>query len=250
VNKSRLLWAVILALFLFVYLVVSAPARLLHLVVPGGQLLMHGVTGSVWRGSASSLQVRLPQGYVHLGSVQWSLQPLSLLMLAPRVSLNSNWGNQDFSGELVFRGQRDLGVYDFEGQVAADLLRHFAPVALDGMFNLQMTELQLRDGLPYSAQGRLVWQEGGWLSPRGLVPLGTYALDFQQSPGEALSAEIITLSGPLQASGGVEMQGRHYDVDILVGSSEQSLDPQLQDMLSLIATPEGNEYRISVKSDF
>lgn len=248
-KMSRLLWAALLAMLLFVYLVVSAPARLLHLVVPGEQLLMQGMTGTVWHGSASSVQLRLPQGFLHLGAVQWSLQPLSLLLLAPHLTLRSDWGNQTLAGELVLRGRRDLDVLGLEGQVAADLLRHFAPVALDGMFNLQLAELQLRNGLLYSTEGRLVWQGAGWKSPRGLVPLGTYALDFQQSPGEALRGQVITLSGPLQASGDLKLQDRHYEVDILLGS-EESLDPQLQDMLSLIAAGEGADYRIYVEGDF
>jgi general secretion pathway protein N len=248
-KMSRLVWAAVLVLLLFVHLVASAPARLLGLVVPGGQLLMHGLAGTVWHGSASGVLLRLPQGYLHLGAVQWSLQPLSLLLLAPHLTVNSEWGNQTLAGELVLRGQRDLDVLNLEGQVAADLLRHFAPVALDGMFNAQLARLQLRNGLPYSAQGRLVWQDGGWLSPRGLVPLGSYALEFQQAPGDALQAEVITLSGPLQASGALQLQERHYQVDVLLGS-EDVLDAQLQQMLSLIAVPEDADFRIGIEGDF
>ena len=61
-KMTRLLWAVLLVLFLFVLLIVSAPARLLSVVVPGDQLLMGGLTGTVWRGSADSVQLKLPQG--------------------------------------------------------------------------------------------------------------------------------------------------------------------------------------------
>ena len=53
-KKSRLVWAAVLALLLLVNLVVSAPARLLRLALPGEQLLMHGLAGTVWHGSASS----------------------------------------------------------------------------------------------------------------------------------------------------------------------------------------------------
>jgi general secretion pathway protein N len=249
VKMSRLVWAAVLALLFFVHLVVSAPARLLGLAVPGEQLLMHGLAGTVWHGSASGVLLRLPQGYLHLGEVQWELQPLSLLLLAPHLTVHSDWGNQTLAGELVLRGQRDLDVLNLEAQVAADLLRHFAPVSLDGMFNVQLARLQLRNGLPYSAQGRLVWQDGGWQSPRGLLPLGTYALDFQQAPGDALQAQVITLSGPLQASGTLQLQDRHYQVDVLLGS-EDALDEQLQQMLPLIAVPEDAGYRISIDGDF
>jgi general secretion pathway protein N len=249
VSKSRLVWAALLALLLFVNLVLSAPARLLRLALPGEQLLMHSLAGTVWHGSANSVLLRLPQGYLQLGTVQWSLRPLSLLLLAPHLTVHTEWGNQTLAGELVLRGQRDLDVFNLEGQLAADLLGRFAPVALDGMFILQLEKLQLRDGLPYSTAGRLVWQDGGWQSPQGLVPLGSYAMDVKQAPGEALQGQVLTLAGPLQASGSVQLQSRHYAVDILLGS-EGGLNAQLQQMLSLIAVAEDAGYRIGVQGDF
>ena len=248
-NKSRLLWAAALGLLFLTSLLMSAPARLLSHVVPGEQLLMRGLEGTVWEGSASSVLVRLPQGYLQLGAVQWSLQPLSLLLLAPHLTVSSEWGNQKFAGELVLRGQRDLEVFNAEAQLAANLLSRFAPVSVVGMFNLQLDRLHLRQGLPYSALGRLVWQDGGWQSVRGLVPLGTYALDFEQAPEQALQGQVITLSGPLQASGSLELKDRRYELDIVLGS-EDVMDGQLQAMLSLIAVPEDEGYRISMARDF
>jgi general secretion pathway protein N len=249
VKKSHLVGAAVLALLLCANLLMTAPARLLYRLVPGEQLQLHGLSGTVWRGSASSVLLRLPQGYLELGAVHWALRPLSLLLLAPHLELRSEWGNQTLVGELVLRGQRDLDVVYLEGQVAADLLRHFAPVAIDGMLKLQLEGLQLRDGLPHSVSGRLVWQDAGWRSPRGPVPLGSYALDVQQPPGEALHAQVITLAGPLQASGSVELLQRHYAVDILL-SGEGNLDAQLKNMLAQIAVPEDAGFRIAMKGDF
>lgn len=248
-NKSRLVWAAVLALLFLMSLVMSAPARLLSHIVPPEQLLISGLAGTVWQGSASSVLVRLPQGYFQLGAVQWSLQPLSLLLLAPHLTVSSEWGNQTFSGELVLRGQRDFDVLNAEGQLAAILLSRFAPVSVVGMFNLQLDRLELRQGLPHSALGRLVWQDSGWQSVRGLVPLGSYALDFEQIPEEALRGQVITLAGPLQASGSLELNDRRYEVDVLLGT-EDVMDSQLQSMLSLIAVPEEGGYRISLASDF
>ena len=246
---SRLAWALVLALLLVVALVVSTPARLLAAVLPGEQLIMQGFAGTLWQGSASRVLLQLPAGYFHLGSVQWSLDPFSLLALAPRLSLRSAWGGQLIDGELVLRGQQDIDVINLEGQVAAELLRHFAPVSIDGMFSLQIAQLQLRNGLPYSGDGRLVWQNAAWQSPQGLVHLGSYALEFKQAPQEALLAEVVTLSGPLQANGEIELQERHYQLDILLGS-EDTLDNQLRGMLSLIAAPEGDDFRIALGGDF
>lgn len=248
-RLSHLVGATALAVLLVVNVVATAPARLLQRVVPNDQLMLRGLSGTVWNGQASGVLLHLPQGYLQLGAVQWSLRPLSLLLLAPHLSVHSAWGNQVLDGELILRGRRDLDVRNLQASASASLLSHFAPVAVDGMFNLQIEKLQLRDGLPYSAQGRLVWQDGSWRSPHGPVPLGSYGMDFKQKPGEAFDGQVITLSGPLQANGSVQLQQRHYAVDIVL-SPEQSLDAQLQQMLSLIAAPEGNGFHLSLTGDF
>ena len=180
--------------------------------------------------------------------MQWSLHPLSLLTLSPHLTLSSNWGKQRLSAEVIMRGKQDLDLLNLDVLFAADLLSRFAPVAVAGLFSLQSDLLQLRDGLPYSGNGRLVWQNAGWKSPQGLVPLGTYALDFQQSEDAPVQGEVITLSGPLQSSGSLQFQQRHYEVDIQL-SSDTALDAQVQQMLSLIAQPDGADFRLKLEGD-
>ncbi|MFT4518680.1 MAG: general secretion pathway protein N [Halioglobus sp.] len=248
-RKSFFLGVFVLALVFLVSLVASAPARLLSLVLPGEQIVLQGLSGTLWQGSASRCMMRLPAGYLHLGAVQWSLDPLSLLLLAPKVQLSSEWGQQRIKGELVLRGAQDLDVRDLEGQVQANLLRHFAPVALNGTFSMQIASLQLRDGLPHSGKGRVLWEQGSWQSPRGPIQLGSYALDFEQAEGAPLEGKVVTLEGPLEAEGGLTLDQRKYTLDILVGSQE-TLDPQLQQALSLVAAPEGDNYRLFLESDF
>ncbi len=245
---SVLVGAAVLALLFFINLVATAPARLLNFFVPEEQILLQGLSGTVWDGSASGVIIRLPQGYFQLGAVEWSLQPVSLLTLAPHITLRSEWGRQAFAAELIVRGQQDIDIINLEAQLAAGMLSRFAPVAVDGFFSLQSGLLQVRDGMPFSGEGRLVWQNAGWNSPRGLVPLGTYALDFQQPENEALQGQILTLSGPLEASGTLQLQQRSYAVDILI-ASEGSLDTQIQQMLSLIAQPEDAGFRLALDGD-
>jgi hypothetical protein len=249
VKLSRLLWAAALALLLLVVLLVNAPARMLGAVLPGGQVIMQGFTGTLWRGSASQCMLRVPAGYIHLGAVRWSLDPLSLLALAPRLELTSHWGNQVVEGELVVRGPRDFDFHELQARVRADLLRHFAPVAIDGQFSLQINALALRDGLPFSGDGRLVWERAVWLSPRGPVALGTYALDFMQAEEEPLLGEVLTVDGPLAATGNLRLEDRRYEIDILI-SSEETMEGRLTRMLELVAAPEGDRFRIRLDGEF
>ena len=81
------------------------------------------------------------------------------------------------------------------------------------------------------------------------MPLGSYALEYLQAPGAALEAEVLTLSGPLQASGAAQLQGRTYQVNILLGS-QAPMDTQLEQALSLIAAPESGAYRLKLNGEF
>lgn len=210
---------------------------------------MQGWSGTLWHGRASRCLLQLPPGYLHLGAVEWSLDPLSLLTLAPRLELETAWGQQRVSGEVILRSATAVDVRDLQMNVSASLVQKFAPLAVDGMLTLDVTALALRDGLPYSAQGRLVWQKAGFQSPRGRIPLGSYVLDFEQPAGEPLRGDVLTLAGPLDARGDIRLDGRHYAIDVLLGS-EYPLDSQLQQALSLMARPEGSGYRIALEADF
>ncbi|MCB1677117.1 MAG: type II secretion system protein N [Halioglobus sp.] len=240
-RVSRL--AVLLLLFA-VALAASAPAHLLNRLVPRDTLYLQGFAGSLWRGSASRCALRIgPSRYLQLGAVQWSLSPLSLLRLAPRIRVHSSWGPQQLVGIAVLRDARSMDLEQVEARVSADLLRQLVPVALGGSLSLQLPSLRIRQSLPVAGEGRLVWQDAVWHSPRGPLPLGTYAVDLLSAPGQSLAGQVLTVSGPVQASGTVQLRDRAYTVDILVGAG-QTLDPQLQQALSLLAAPQGDAYRL------
>jgi general secretion pathway protein N len=81
-----------------------------------------------------------------------------------------------------------------------------------------------------------------------LVPLGSYALDFQQPEGDAVQGDIITLTGPLEANGSLQLLQRHYELDVQL-VSDTALDAQVQQMLSLIAQPDGAGFRLTLAGD-
>jgi hypothetical protein len=246
---ARSLGIIVLVIALLAVLLATAPARLLGYLLPADQLVLQGFSGTVWRGSAARCLVQAGPGLLHLGAVDWELRPLSLLWLAPRLTLNSRWGGQTVTATLVLHGGEDVELYDLSANVPADLLRQFVPVALDGVLSLQLEQLELRDGLPIEGSGRLVWQNGTWLAPNGPVPLGSYALTFSQARGAALVGEILTLAGPVTAEGGVVLEQRNYKIDLLV-EGEGSLDDRLRQALSLMARPVGSAYRMELDGDF
>jgi len=238
-----------LGLLLLACLLVTAPARIIGWILPPGQVVMQGFSGTLWQGKASRVLVLTPAGYVHLGALDWRLDPWSLLLLAPRIKLESTWGNQALATSLVLRGGADLDLYDLDAAIPADLLQQFMPVSLAGLFSLQLNPLKLREGLPVEAAGRLVWQQASWNSPTGPVPLGSYAIDLSQAPGAAMVGDVITLAGEVLARGSVQLGGRAYGVDITV-EGEGGLDPRLQQALALLAQPVEAGFRIKLDGEF
>jgi len=247
-KLSRLSWAIALVLVFLVALLASTPARLLTLVVPAHLVNLGGVSGTIWQGSASRCLLRLPQGHVSLGSVSWTLEPTSLLLMRPRLTVRSEWGSQTVAGQIALRGMQSVDVSDLEASFDAGLLRRFAPVAVEGSFSVQVAQFAVRDGLPNEGEGRVLWQGAAWQSPQGPVPLGSYALDFSQAVGEPVVGEVITLAGPLSAEGQAMLEQRSYSINVLI-SSEEALAGPISNALSLMAAPEGDAYRFVLEGD-
>jgi len=247
--SSRFMPVLILLLALVFSVVAAAPARLIASFVPAENVVLEGLSGTLWEGRASRAMVRIPSGFLHLGAVRWTLHPASLLTLSPAVDIQSVWGGQRLKARAQWLGDGSYRLEGVEGRFAADLLRQFAPLAVGGYFDVQLASMAVEENLPSSGEGRLVWERANWQSPNGPVSLGTYALDFAQNTGEPLLGNVLTLAGPLQAQGRVQLEGRRYEVDIVV-QSEEGFDAQLQQALMLMATPEDDGYRIALESEF
>jgi general secretion pathway protein N len=236
-------WAAGLAVLTLVLIVVNAPARLLGYILPDQGVTLSGYRGSLWRGGVSRCLVSVPGGYLHLGAVEWSLQPISLLLLSPSLSISSRWGQQQISGQVTVHSSQKVSLADFDANISARVLQQFLPIALAGDLFARVEHLIISGGESQRAEGRLVWQRAVWRSPQGTQALGSYAIDFAQQEQTPLIGELITLEGPIKAEGSVQLQGRAYSVDVAVGS-EGSMNPQLQRALSLLARPVEDGYHL------
>ena len=242
---TQLRMGIALFVLLLVLLAISAPARLLGLLVSSDVLVIHGFSGSLWRGAAAQCVVRVGHGYLNLGNVKWHLEPMTLLTLSPTIALESQWGAQNISGAITLRDVEDIDIdiADLDATISAQLLRQFAPLQVAGDIAVRVERLTIRSGMPYASKGQIVWRDAAWLSSLGSIPLGSYAVDFSQPQGEALTGEIVTVSGTVQAQGNVELRDRDYAVDVFV-EADSGLDEQVRQAMSLFAQPEADGYRI------
>lgn len=243
---SRPLLGILLVCVFVAALVVSIPARILSLVVPSDQLILNGYSGTLWHGQAARCALATGGGYFQLGTVEWSLNPLSLLLFSPSVNVRSHWGKQKISGQVQVDGRRSFALDNVEASVSARVLQRFLPVAVDGDFSATISHLLIVDSMPIGGEGRLMWRSAGWLTSQGTTPLGSYALDFNQAQNSALQGTVVTINGPVEASGNVTLTDENYDLDVLL-SRDGGLSAPLKQALSLIAQPVAEGYRIVLK---
>ena len=244
-TGGRWLAGALALVVLLVLLASSAPAHLLLRVLENTPVTAQALQGTIWQGRAGRVLVATDAGLLHLGEVSWSLRPWSLLALAPRLQVGSRWGGQRLQAELQIRGRSDITLETLDASFDAALLRHLAPVALQGVVSLQATQLRLRDGLPVETEGRLLWQQAAWDAPRGVLSLGSYVVEVSQPRGGDLTGTVLTLEGPVRATGQLQLARSSYSIAVLI-AHDGRWDPQLQEALSLLARPvaEGYDLRL------
>ncbi len=231
---------------LLAVLLATAPARLLVHFLPAEQVLLQGLSGTLWQGGASRALLRTDAGYFHLGQLHWRVRPLSLLLLSPAVVFESSWAAQQLEGELRQSLAGTLTLTDAEGRLGAGLAARFLPVRLGGEFSLQLARLELRDGMPQAVDGRLVWQGASWAAPQGERSLGDYVAELETLADGSIVARVLTLSGELSAEGTARWQDGSYALDLLLQGPGLD-DPQMQQALQLMASPEADGFRLRLE---
>ncbi|WOJ94906.1 type II secretion system protein N [Congregibacter variabilis] len=236
-----------IALLLFI-LGLNMPARLLPYFLDSQTIQISGVAGTLRAGTASRARLTFPGANFHLGQLSWEIAPLSLLRLTPRVQVSSVWGDQRASLALQLDGD-SLELRAVDVNLNAALLKQVLPVELQGRLGLLFDEVTVRANDLLRADGRLVWQDAAWQSPGGRRVLGNYVATFTSPAEKQTRADIVTLSGPVQATGAVTLNERRYAIDLFIESSGQEFDAELAQALSLIASPEKNGYRLRLDGE-
>jgi hypothetical protein len=226
----------------------SVPARVVPMLIGSDQLRLSGLSGRAVDGRAARAMLQTPGGFFHLGELRWRLDPWSLLRLSPALEIESEWVRQRASLRLHLSGS-ELTLRDLDASVDASIVRQALPVSVRGRLEMLFDELVIAGPEVLSIRGRLVWRDAGWESAGGLRALGSYVALFS-SPAEGdVRGRLETLSGNVSVEGSAALLGRRYTTDLRVTAARGSLDPELEQALSLVATPTENGYRLRLDGE-
>lgn len=174
----------------------------------------YGVQGSIWNGQADRVMI---QSQPPLDNLQWSLNPLALLLLGLSADIEAQIKQQKIIGNIHIGVSGNISASDVRAQLAAaDVQRMLAmPFGeLGGEFNLDIKSLQLSGtGLPI-ASGKIIWKNAS-LTMAESVDLGLVEVNISPGKDDQLLANIKNKNGQLSISGDVSlMPDKRYTVDL------------------------------------
>lgn len=248
----RRLWlisAVVLVLAALLFAVAGAPARLLAWVVPSSQLNATGYSGTLWEGRAASMAIATPAGPMQLGSVRWRVAPVSLLSLSPTASWHSRWGNQELQGRARWLGGQSLALSEVEFTLDAGVLRRLLPLTVSGRFSGLLPEMVIDNNRLVSLLGQVSWNDAVWRDGDSRFSLGSYAVEFRAGANGDTVGELISLEGPLLASGEITLTRDGLFALAITLNSERPFAPSLERALSLVAAPQDDGFYLQLSGN-
>lgn len=241
--SDRRLIAVSAAALFLVLLIARLPASIATALLPP-TVIATNPSGTLWRGNAAHVQVKMSGQWFALGRVEWALQPLGVFF-GDAVILRSSWGSQklDIGAGIGLNG--DVTVSDAFIRADISWVRNLLPLFIAGDLNADIETLRLSaSGTPVFISGRVVWEDAAWQAVGGDVSLGTYAVDIA-TDDQGISGKIVTLKGALELEGEFTLQGNRYSVTADL-SGAAARNEAFQQAIALMAVPTESGYRIDL----
>lgn len=192
---------VVLVLTVVVGLIVSFPARVGYHWFAPPTVALSGITGTVWRGSASQASIV----GLYLGELRWRLRPLALFRGRASFDVEASPAGGVLDGNAAIGFGGDVYLANTRAALPLDAIAGLTGVpGLRGTATADIERLQLSDGLPVAADGSA--------EVRGLVlplvspqAIGGYRVEFfTQEDGVVASVEdtdgFVDIAGRLVLS--------------------------------------------------
>lgn len=187
-------------------LALTAPASLIGTIVPKA-LEMHGLTGSLWSGKASSA---LFSRRLALGPITWHFTPLDLVLA--RAGLRLEFSPPGLSGQAhVAAGPFGFEASDVKLDCEAGLFNTYVSDIGDlrGRVTLDLDHVSFTGDQLKSAQGHIEWKDARLRYSR-ILKLGQMKADVKDQ-ADMTVAQVSNVGGDLQIGGtlSVDRQGNY-----------------------------------------
>jgi len=240
-KVKKTLWLVLLGVAAFALLAIATlPAEVAVKPLAARGVLIKGVSGTIWKGSAQVVQ----SGGINLGTVQWNLHALALLTGKAVADVKITRPDGFVQTTLTAAPSGRLSFNDLTASLPLASLPPAVSYGWKGNLNLRLSSLVIVNKWPASAVGTVeVLDLLG--PPRQPAPMGGYKLTFpEQAPPDVVAGALTDLSGPLQLAGTLALKAadRSYEINGLVAPRADA-SPQLVNSLQFLGPPDAQGRR-------
>ncbi|MCW9014199.1 MAG: type II secretion system protein N [Gammaproteobacteria bacterium] len=206
---------------------------------------LYGIQGSLWNGYADSLII---QGQPRIDNLQWSINPLALLLAQVSTDIEASLQEQKITGHLSINTGAEISVSNLRAQLAAEKVQQLINMPLGelaGVFNLDIQSLEWtgRD-LPITTAS-IQWQKAR-LTLAETVQLGNVEIKIAPNENKGLNASIKNKGGMISLSGTASLQdNKSYKLDLQF-TPEDSASENIKQSLGMFAKRQSNgSYRFA-----
>ena len=175
------------------------PARAAYQWFVPEQVRLSGISGSIWNGKASAGRV----AGIYFTNLKWSFKPLSLFggKFAIDASVNAAGGQISLTAGVGISG--NVAVNDLVASLSlSDIHPALRANRIEGMVNMQIDSLVLKNGWPAEAEGSI--GVGNLVAAAaGPDPLGNFHVDITTQDGDVIGlvkdvGAILDVTGTLR----------------------------------------------------
>ena len=232
--KHYLITAALAYVTFLIYLAPAAPI-FKSLISDNDKLSVSAITGSLWSGSAESLNINNHA----LKDVQWSFTAWRLLTGEISFDVHASYKNNPASGSLgiSITGKRLL--HDFTTSIKAFEAGKIADILigeLDGLINIQIDQASWAPGTVPEISGNIFWEKAAFIVAEK-ADLGDVSILFSKNDTSPLTANIENIPGHLNIKGNIVVNDEgHYKLGVsLIPTKGASRN--LRNSLKLVAKP-------------
>ncbi|MEX1031860.1 MAG: type II secretion system protein N [Cellvibrionaceae bacterium] len=194
---KRFAW-ILLPLIVWLALVVRATPAQWGIWAADLPVQMDGVTGTIWNGQVANVVVPYPGGSYSLGTLNWELNPWSVLTFSPCAAFKTELADQTTSGTVCAGLGGSLVVEDAQVNLPAAVAEIWAPIRVRGQVDAQIESLTFADNKIRELRGKGSWSNAHYHNSQIWIKLGTIAFDLGEDGQGGMNAKVFDIEGPLQ----------------------------------------------------
>jgi len=219
-------------------LVTTFPARIAYNWFAPPDIVLTGVEGSVWNGTAAE---GLAAG-AYLRNLVWTVQPKSLLTGKLGFNLAAEPAAGKINANIAIGLNNSLVLTDLTGALPLDLVHQaFQQQGIRGDLTLNFAKMVVENGLPVDVTGNVTvanFFEPGLSASK----IGDFRADFKSENGN-ITGSIDDVSGILDVEGTITLSpDRSYSI---IGNvaARPSAPPSVDQRLQFLGTPDERGFR-------